>query len=237
MSEISTNTFLKLLTNSGISFFLQNIPNNLYEQKSKTNRKLIHNISEILTIKELEMFIKNSNICKLRNEAKSTVVGDGNEKSKIMIIGEAPGAEEDKLGKPFVGTAGQLLNKMLHAISINRKDIYITNIIPWRPPNNRTPTNEEIIQCLSFIQRHIEIINPKLILLLGATASKTILNTNLSITKLRGKWHEYKSINHKETIYCLATYHPAFLLRSPENKKQSWEDLKKFKKRIEDENL
>jgi len=238
MSEISNNTYLNLLINSGISSFLKDKPNNLYKYKSKQNNaKLNSNISEITNIKDLEIFIKNSNICNLKKYAKTTVIGDGNKKSNIMLIGEAPGAEEDKLGKPFVGAAGQLLNKMLKAINLDRKDIYTTNVIPWRPPNNRTPTNEEIIECLAFIQKNIEIINPKLILLLGGTAAKAILNSNLSITKLRGDWHEYRSINNKGLTYCLVTYHPAFLLRSPENKKQSWEDLKMFKKRMTDEKL
>ncbi len=238
MPEISINSYIKLLKNSGISFFLKNEPNKFYIKKlNEKNKKFKNDISEIITLKDLEKFIKDSDNCKLKNHANSTVISDGNEKSKIMLIGEAPGAEEDKIGKPFVGAAGQLLNKMLNAINLKREDIYITNILPWRPPNNRTPTNEEIIECLPFVQKHIEIIKPELILLLGATASKTILNSNTSISKLRGKWHDYKTINHNQTIGCLVTYHPAFLLRSPQNKKESWQDLKQFKKRIIDENL
>ncbi len=238
MSEISNNSFLKLLINSGISFFLKNEPNNFYKNKTIENKeKLFNDVDEIVTLKDLEIFIKNSSNCKLKELSNSTVFSDGNAKSKIMLIGEAPGAEEDKLGKPFVGAAGQLLNKMLSAINLNRKDVYITNVVPWRPPNNRTPTNDEIIQCLPFIQRHIEIVSPKFILLLGATAAKSILNTNLSITKLRNKWHEYKTINNNKIFECLVTYHPAFLLRSPQNKKESWDDLKKLKMRITNENL
>jgi len=154
-----------------------------------------------------------------------------------MLIGEAPGAEEDKIGKPFVGAAGQLLNKMLLAINLNRNKVYITNVIPWRPPNNRTPSNEEILQCLPFLQKHIELIKPKLIVLLGAVAAKSVLSTPLSISKLRGRWHEYKSLHLNESILCLATYHPAFLLRSPNYKKQSWEDLQMLQQKIVDENL
>ena len=127
----------------------------------------------------------------LKKTAKKTVIGDGNIKSKLMIIGEAPGKEEDIQGKPFVGLAGQLLNKMLNAINIKREDVYITNVIPWRPPNNRTPTDKEILDCLPFLHKQIEIINPKYILLLGATASKAILSTSLSISKLREKWHTF----------------------------------------------
>ena len=116
------------------------------------------------------------------------------------------------------------------AIDLKREGIYITNIIPWRPPNNRTPTNDEILQCLPFVQKIIEIVNPNLILLLGATSAKAILNSNLSIAKLRGEWHEYQSINHKEKVNCLVTYHPAFLLRSPNYKKESWKDLQEFQR-------
>lgn len=230
MSEYSKNSYLKFIKNNGISSFLQDEPNNLYAISS--NPQVPNKINEINNINDLKLFIKKSNNCNLKKQAKSTVISDGNEKASIMIIGEAPGAEEDKIGKPFVGAAGNLLNKMLNSINIKREEVYITNIIPWRPPNNRTPTNEEIIQCLPFIQRHIEIISPKIILLLGATASKAILNSNLSIKNLRGRFHKYESINLKKTINCLVTYHPAFLLRSPEYKKHSWEDLKNFKKNL-----
>ena len=155
-----------------------------------------------------------------------------------MLIGEAPGVEEDKIGKPFVGAAGQLLNKMLAAIKLERDDVYITNVIPWRPPNNRTHLQmRKYYNVYHFVQRHIELVNPKFILLLGSTATKAILSTSLSIAKLRGNWHEYKSLNLNRTIQCLATYHPAFLLRSPNYKKQSWEDLQIFQQKILDENI
>ena len=150
-----------------------------------------------------------------------------------MLIGEAPGAEEDKLGKPFVGAAGQLLNKMLAAINLDRNSVYITNIVPWRPPNNRVPNTEEILQCLPFIQKHIEIIQPSILVLLGGTATKAILATTLGITKLRGKWHKYNSLNIKEPISTMAMYHPAFLLRSPGHKKDAWEDLQKIQKKLQ----
>ena len=238
MREISINSYLKLLKSSGISYFLKNEANDLY--KIKSNKKIsnnINNIKDIKNIKELEIYIKESISCALKKQAKSTVLGEGNINSSIMFIGEAPGAEEDKLGKPFVGAAGQLLSKMLNSIDIDRKGIYISNILPWRPPNNRTPTNKEIIECLPFIQKIVEIISPKLIVLLGATASKAILNSNLSISNLRGKWHKYQSINYNKKVDCLVTYHPAFLLRSPNFKKQSWEDLKMLKKKIKNEKL
>jgi len=238
MFEISKNSYLTLLKLSGVSSFMQDNPNNLYEKKENVNiPSEDRSISGVKNIEDLKIFVNNSIDCNLKKNAKKTVICDGNEKAKIMLIGEAPGAEEDKIGKPFVGAAGQLLNKMLDAISLNRNKVYITNVIPWRPPNNRAPTNEEILKCLPFIQKHIELINPKIIVLLGSTASKAILTTNLSISKLRGSWHEYKSINLKNKIKCLVTYHPAFLLRSPNYKKKSWEDLKMIEKKIVDENI
>ena len=237
MSEISNISYLTFLQSSGITSFLQNKPNNFYTLRSSKQISLISDkIEDISNIEELEFFIKTHNQCNLKNSAKKTVIGDGNTKADIMLIGEAPGAEEDKIGKPFVGAAGQLLDKMLTAIKLNRNNVYITNVIFWRPPNNRAPSNEEILQCLPLVQRHIELINPKFILLLGSTAAKAILSTPLSIAKLRGNWHDYKNLNLNRTIKCLATYHPAFLLRSPNYKKQSWEDLQIFQQKILDEN-
>ena len=238
MSEILNTSYLTFLQRSGVTTFLQNSPNNFYTLNTNKKINLISDkIEDISDIKELEFFLNTYSHCDLRHRAKKTVIGDGNSKADIMLIGEAPGAEEDKIGKPFVGAAGQLLNKMLAAIKLERDNVYITNVIPWRPPNNRTPSNEEILQCLPFVQRHIELINPKFILLLGSTATKAILSTSLSIAKLRGNWHDYKSFNLNNTIQCLATYHPAFLLRSPNYKKQSWEDLQVFQQKILDENL
>jgi DNA polymerase len=238
MSDISNSSYIKFLIKSGITSFLQNEPNNFYSINSKkTVSPILNKVNDITNINDLELYIKNYTNCNLKKQAKNTVIGAGNTKANIMLIGEAPGAEEDKIGEPFVGAAGQLLNKMLAAIKIERNSIYITNIIPWRPPNNRPPSSDEILQCLPFVQRHIEIISPKLILLLGSTAAKAILTTTFSVSKLRGRWHEYKSINFTKRIKCLVTYHPAFLLRSPNYKKQSWEDLKTFQKKIFDENL
>ena len=163
---------------------------------------------------------------------KKLVVFDGNISSKLMIIGEAPGKDEDEQGKPFVGKAGQLLNKMLAAIKVKRENTYITNVVPWRPPNNRTPTEKEILEFLPFLQRQIEIIKPTYIFVLGLTAAKAILSTPLSLGKLRGKWHSYKSINMKKPINVLVSYHPAFLLRSPQHKKESWIDLQMLQEKL-----
>ena len=135
-------------------------------------------------------------------------------------------------GKPFVGKAGQLLDKMLESIGLDRSKVYISNIIPWRPPGNRQPTTEEILQCLPFIQKHIELINPSILILLGGTASKALLITSEGITKLRGKWHEYNNLRLPSPIPVRALFHPAFLLRSPHYKKQAWEDLLEIKKKL-----
>jgi len=241
MSEQLNISYIKFLQQSGINSFLKNHPNNFYtlnvKKKSQIITYNIKNLEDIASLDELALFIKKSDICKLAEQSVNMIFSDGNPKAKIMLIGEAPGAEEDRLGKPFVGAAGQLLDKMLAAIKLDRKSVYITNVIPWRPPKNRTPSTEEVLQCLPFIQRHIEIIEPKIIVLLGGTAAKAILATLLGIMKLRGKWHEYKSLKMKKSIPTLATFHPAFLLRSPSYKKQSWNDLQMLQKKIQNENL
>ena len=227
---------LKFLLNSGISVFMQNNPNPIYqtkkEKKETKNNLKIRNISDIHNLTELETFIQNSNVCALKKSAIQSVFADGNPSSKIMLIGEAPGADEDKYGKPFVGKAGKLLDKMLGAIGLDRKKVYISNVVPWRPPGNRQPNNEEILQCLPFIQRHIELVKPSIIILLGGTAAKALLTTTQGITKLRGTWHEYNNLGLSFPIPTRAIFHPAYLLRSPEYKKQTWEDLLEIQKKI-----
>ena len=151
-----------------------------------------------------------------------------------MLIGEAPGADEDRIGKPFVGRCGKLLDKMFSAIQISRSDCYITNVLPWRPPGNRTPTDEEKAVCLPFLQRQIELILPDYILLLGGIALNSVMNTPDSISRTRGKWLVY-SANQKE-IQVLATYHPSYLLRTPAKKANVWADLLRLKVKMK-ENL
>ena len=168
----------------------------------------------------------------LQKTAKNLVVYDGNLNAKVMLIGEAPGRDEDQQGIPFVGRAGQLLNKMLLAINLQREDVYITNVVNWRPPDNRTPNDEEILEFLPFLQRQIDIVKPKFIFLLGGVSAKAILSTPLALVKLRGKWHEYKSLNLDGSIPTIASYHPAFLLRSPQYKKHSWEDLQMLQEKL-----
>ena len=146
-----------------------------------------------------------------------------------MIIGEAPGANEDKEGLPFVGRAGQLLDKMLSAIDLDRKKVYISNIINYRPPENRRPTDDEIKRYLPFIKKHIEIINPKILVLLGSTAMNALIGNDVVISKMRGKWIEKEFGNCKTSV--IITFHPAFLMRQPAQKKMSWIDLKMIREK------
>ncbi len=231
----SNKEYIDFLIQSGVHTFLKETPNNLLENKElkekSVKKKDIKALEDIYEINELITLILNhKNI--LKKTAKKLVLYDGDLQSSLMIIGEAPGQEEDEQGIPFVGRAGQLLNKMLSAINLERKNVYITNVLPWRPPQNRTPTDQEILDFLPFLQKQIEIVKPKFIYLLGTTAAKAILSTPLSLGKLRGQWHEYKSININTPIKVLVSYHPAFLLRSPNYKKDAWSDLQMLEKKI-----
>ena len=172
----------------------------------------------------LKKSIMNLKKCDLKKNAKNIVFSDGNPKSKIMLIGEAPGANEDEEGLPFVGRAGALLDKMLASIELDRKKVYISNIINYRPPDNRRPTSEEIKRYLPFITKHIEIINPKILVLLGSTAMNALIGNEIVISKMRGKWIEKKFGNCKTSV--IITFHPAFLMRQPAQKKMAWIDLK-----------
>ncbi len=172
----------------------------------------------------LKKTIINLKNCDLKKGAKNIVFSDGNPKSKIMLIGEAPGANEDQEGLPFVGRAGQLLDKMLSAINLDRDKVYISNIINYRPPDNRRPTEEEIKRYLPFITKHIEIIDPKIVVLLGSTAMNALVGNSIVISKMRGKWIEKQFGSCAASI--IITFHPAFLMRQPAQKKLSWIDLK-----------
>ena len=184
---------------------------------------------------ELKNEIENIDNCELKNNATQLVFADGNSESKIMVIGEGPGQKEDELGKPFVGDAGNLLNKMLRAIKIERKKIYITNVVNYRPPNNRKPEQSEINRYSKYLKEHISIINPKILILMGSTAMEAILGSNKRISNERGQW---KEVIIKQKIYkTIITFHPAYLLRKPDQKKFSWEDLKIIRKEINQQNI
>ena len=167
--------------------------------------------------------------CGLGSLRTNAVPGEGNPNARIMFIGEAPGADEDAQGRPFVGRAGKLLDKIIVACGLKRSDVFIGNILKCRPPENRDPAVEEIISCLPYLQRQIEIINPEIIVALGAHAARTLLNTNKSIGQLRGQFHEYYAGLGRAPIKLMPTYHTAYLLRnySQENRQRVWEDMKK----------
>jgi len=177
-------------------------------------------------LKKKIQLIKN---CKLKKNAKNLVFGDGSINSKIMIIGEGPGANEDMEGKPFVGRAGKLLDKMLNSIKLDRRKVYISNVVNYRPPENRKPTEEEIQRYLPYLITHIEIINPKILVLLGSTALNALIGNEEVISKARGKWFE-KKIGEINT-WIIASFHPAFLMRQPEQKKLAWIDLKMIREK------
>jgi uracil-DNA glycosylase family 4 len=219
---LKKNTSLKIIKYYNFINYNLIYGNKAINRYKKENYEISQDKTKSLELLKKAIFnIKN---CSLKNQAKNIVFCDGNPKSKIMLIGEAPGANEDEEGLPFVGRAGMLLDKMLAAINLDRKKVYISNIINYRPPENRRPTDEEIKRYLPFIIRHIEIIDPKIIVLLGSTAMNTLIGNETVISKMRGKWIEKKFGNCKTSV--LITFHPAFLMRQPAQKKMAWIDLK-----------
>ena len=188
-------------------------------------------ISQAGTLAALEAMLAGFDGCALKRTAKSLCFARGSDDARIMLIGEAPGRDEDLQGKPFVGRAGQLLDRMLEAIGLGEEHVYITNTVYWRPPGNRTPTPEEVQACAPFLARQIELKSPQVLVLLGGAAAKNILGVAEGIMRLRGKW-----LNHAgagRDIATLATLHPAFLLRNPEHKRLAWRDLLAVKERLE----
>ncbi len=184
------------------------------------------------TVAELEQAVRLYDGCGLKKTATNTVFADGNPEAKLMFVGEAPGADEDRQGKPFVGLSGKLLDRMLQAIGYDRTSVYITNILFWRPPGNRQPTPQEIQQCLPFVIRHIELVRPDVLVLLGGTSAKTILNQTEGILRLRGRWFEYRTDENLPVIPAIPTLHPAYLLRSPGQKREAWRDFLALKLRL-----
>ncbi|MBN07927.1 MAG: uracil-DNA glycosylase [Rhodospirillaceae bacterium] len=188
--------------------------------------------SQCASIAHLEEAVRAFDGCPLKQTATNTVFADGSPDAKIMFIGEAPGADEDRQGRPFVGMSGQLLNKMAASIGLNRTNFYITNIVFWRPPGNRNPSTGEIAVCLPFVERHIELVGPDILVPLGGPAAKTLLGVQQGITRLRGKWLSYQTSNMAAPIDVLPFFHPAYLLRSPAHKRESWQDLLIIKNRL-----
>lgn len=186
------------------------------------------NSSKSQKLSELKKKIQDIQNCELKQNATNLVFSDGDINSQIMFVGEGPGQKEDEQCKPFVGDAGNLLNKMLNAINIKRDNIYITNVVNYRPPKNRKPEPSEILRYSHFLKEHISIIDPKILVLMGSTAMESILGPKIKISKERGKWKNV-IINNK-SIKTIVTFHPAYLLRQPEQKRLSWEDLKMIRK-------
>ena len=226
MKSIKQKMYHKLISNN-LKYNNKSI-NRYKKNVNKKNSNLMEDkIKRLKNLKEQINSIKN---CDLKKNATNLVFADGNPDSSIMIIGEGPGANEDKEGKPFVGRAGKLLDKMLQAIKLNRDNVYISNVVNYRPPQNRRPSDEEINRYLPFLNKHIEIINPKILLLLGSTALNALIGDEVVISKARGKWIK-KKIGHVDPNI-IVSFHPAYLMRQPDQKKYAWEDLKMIRKKI-----
>ena len=185
------------------------------------------------SLEELKAIIQQFEGCTLKKSATNMVFADGNPEARVMVIGEAPGADEDRQGLPFVGISGQLLDRAFAAIGLDRTKIYISNILPWRPPENRQPTPQEAAMFLPFIERHIELVAPDFLIFAGGTSAKTLLKTSEGIVKLRGRWQTYSLPGLKKPIQALATFHPAYLLRSPGQKRFVWLDMLSLKHKLE----
>ena len=214
----------ELINSYDINYVFNNEPINRVKNTSGKENKydLLNN---------LRKKISNINNCELKKNASQLVFSDGNPKSPIMIVGEGPGQKEDQEGKPFVGDAGKLLNKMLESIKIERNKIYITNVVNYRPPNNRKPDPSEIMRYSIFLKEHISIINPKILILMGTTAMESLFGSKIKISKERGTWKEI--IINQKTYLTMITFHPAYLLRQADQKKYSWTDLKEIRKKID----
>jgi len=170
--------------------------------------------------------------CALKKTATNLVFADGNPKARIMFVGEAPGADEDRAGKPFVGVSGQLLDRMLGWIGLNRTKFYITNIVFWRPPGNRPPTSDEVAACLPFVARHIELVAPAILVPVGGPATEALLRRGEGISKSHGRWYDYQTPGLGAPIPAMPMFHPAFLLRSPAQKRAAWRDLLNLEQKL-----
>ena len=218
----------ELINSYDIEYVFNNKPINRIKTKPKVENKskLLENLKEK---------ISNIDNCELKNHATQLVFSDGTSESQLMIVGEGPGQKEDELGKPFVGDAGMLLNKMLMAINIDRNKVYITNVVNYRPPNNRKPEPAEITRYSNYLREHISIIDPKILILMGSSAMEALFGSKIKISKERGAWKEV--IVNQKTYLTMITFHPAYLLRQPDQKKYSWLDLKEIRKKIDELDL
>ncbi len=259
INNIPTNYLARTTTEDKSSESVKQLPTNplneLSKNELKTQEKSSKNLNynnerfetaEQLAEKSLSLYSLKSNLskfegCRLKSTATNLVFGTGQSKADVMFIGEAPGREEDRDGVPFIGASGQLLDLMLSYIGLNRdQNIYITNILPWRPPGNRHPTDTEIASCMPFVKRHIQLVSPRVLVLLGGASYKALTNNTEGITRVRGKWFEYKqpTLSKEETqiIPTIATLHPAYILRQPAQKKAIWKDLISVRNRLDNLN-
>ena len=228
----NTNYDSELLNSIGSNFIFDENPINRLKNTAKDLKKEndVNQIDKEKELSELKLQINSINDCSLKDNSKKIVLGDGNINSPIMLVGEAPGVEEDNLGLTFLGDVGDLLRKMLMAINIKKENIYSTYAVNFRPPEDRKPTSTEIKRYSHFLQKQISIIKPKIIILMGSSAMESLTGLNSKISTERGKW---KEVIVKNTTYnVIITFNPSYLLRVPENKKHSWEDLKKIKQKI-----
>ena len=215
----------ELINSYDIEFVFNNKPKNRFQTKPG-----IENRPSML--ERLRENISNIENCELKKNASKLVFSDGSHSSPIMIDGEGPGQKEDQEGKPFVGDAGLLLNKMLKSINIERQSVYITNVVNYRPPENRKPEPSEISRYTNYLKQHISIIDPKILILMGSTAMESLLGSSIKISKARGIWKEI--IINQKTYLTMVTFHPAYLLRQADQKKYSWADLKEIRKKIDE---
>jgi uracil-DNA glycosylase family 4 len=230
----NTNYDSELLNSIGSNFIFDENPINRLKNTAKDLKKEndVNQIDKEKELNELKLQINSINDCSLKDNSKKIVLGDGNINSPIMLVGEAPGVEEDNLGLTFLGNVGDLLRKMLIAINIKKENIYSTYAVNFRPPEDRKPTSTEIKRYSHFLQKQISIIKPKIIILMGSSAMESLTGLNSKISTERGKW---KEVIIKNTTYnVIITFNPSYLLRVPENKKYSWEDLKKIKQKVVD---
>ena len=210
--------------------------NLIYENEAINRYKINSNLavkgSKGKELQRLKQNITNIKNCELKKNSKNIVFSDGNPNSKIMIVGEGPGANEDLEGVPFIGKTGELLDKMLLSINLDRDNVYITNVVNYRPPENRNPTTEEIARYLPYLTKHIEIIDPKILILLGGSALNAVVGDEQKISEIRGKWINKKIGKCSTSV--IVSFHPAFLMRQPDQKAMSWIDLKMIRKKILD---
>ena len=224
------NYDLEILNSIDYNFKFENKPIN--RLKNKNNDSKVPSKGKVADLQKLRQEINSIEDCKLQENSNHIIFGDGNINSSLMLIGEAPGMEDQESNKTFTGPAGTLLQKMLLAINIKKENIYTTYVINFRPPNDRKPNSNEIKRYSIFLKKHIQIINPKLLILMGSTAMEALIGSNNKISSERGKWKEI--IIKNKTYDIMVTFNPSYLLRLPENKKLSWEDLKKIKQKIID---